>query len=54
MIEYKEFKEGEAPIDETPAHTFNKEKPIKYEEPLVKTVNLEDETNPKHIFVIDD
>ena len=54
MIEYKEFKEGEAPIDETPVHTFSKEETIKYEQPSVKTMNLGDEANPKHIFVGDD
>ena len=27
--EYGEYKEGEAPMDETPAHAFDKEQPIK-------------------------
>ena len=52
--EYREVKEGEAPIDETPTHTFSNEKPNKYEEPKVKTMNLGDEANPKNIFVGDD
>lgn len=51
---YRELKEGEAPMDETPPHTFSKDEPIKYEEPSVKTVNLGDEANPKNIFVGDD
>ncbi len=37
-----------------PAHTFSNDKPIKYEEPTVKTMNLGDEANPKYIFVGDD
>ena len=43
--EYNELKEGEAQVDETPAHTFSKDKPMKYEEPIVKTMNLGDEEN---------
>ena len=41
-------------MDETPAHTFSKDKPMKYEEPTVKTMNLDDEENPKNILVGDD
>ena len=52
--EYSELKGGEAQVDETPAHTFNKDKPIKYEEPTMKTMNLSDEENPKNILVGDD
>lgn len=33
LKEYREVKEGEAKMDETPAHEFNEEKPMKYEEP---------------------
>ena len=36
------------------AHTFSKDKPIKYKEPTVKKMNLGDEANPKNIFVGDD
>ena len=45
--EYQEVKEGEALMDETPAHGFSEEKPIKYEEPTLKTMNLGDEAKPK-------
>ena len=41
-------------MDKTPAHTFSKEKPIKYEEPTVKTMKLGDEAEPKNILVGDD
>ena len=54
LTEYREFKEGEASIEETPTHTFNEEKAINYEKPLVKTVSLGDEANHKSIFVGDD
>lgn len=52
--EYREIKEGEAQVDETSAHMFSEDKPMKYEEPTVKTMNLGDEANPKNIFVGDD
>ena len=41
-------------MDETPTHTFSKDKPIKYEEPIVKTMNLGEEENLKNILVGDD
>lgn len=49
--EYFELKEGEVKVDETPGHTFSEEKPMKYEEPTVKTMNLGDEENLKNILV---
>ena len=52
--EHTKVKEGEAQIDETSAHTFGKDKPIKYEEPTVKMMNLGDEANLKNLFVGDD
>ena len=52
--DYQEVKEGEANIDETPAHECSTEKSMKYEEPTVKTMNLGSEVEPKNIFVGDD
>ena len=52
--EYQELKDGEAMMDETPAHTFSEEKPIKYDESIAKTMNLGDEAEPKNILVGDD
>ena len=51
--EFREIKEGNTQLDETPAHVFNKEKPIKYEEATVQTMNLGDDTEPKNILVGD-
>ncbi len=45
--EYSELKEGEAQVDETPAHTFNEDKPIKYEEAIVQTTNVGNDIEPK-------
>ena len=52
--EYSELKEGEAQVDEPLAHAFSKDKPMKNEESMVKTMNLGDEENPKNILVGDD
>ena len=51
----KEFREikGNTQLDETPAHVFNKEKPIKYEEATIQTMNLRDDTEPKNMLVED-
>lgn len=49
--EYSELKDGEAQVDETPTHTFSEDKPMKYEEPTVKTMDLGDEENPKKTFL---
>ena len=54
LKEYSELKEGEAQVDETLAHTFNKNKLMEYEKPTVKTMNLGDEKTPKNILVGDD
>lgn len=51
--EFREIKEGNAQLDETPTHVFNKEKPIKYEDATVQTMNLRDDTEPKNILVGD-
>lgn len=40
-------------MDETPAHVFSEEKPIKYEEATVQTMNLGDDIEPKNILVGD-
>ena len=34
-------------MDETLAHAFSEKKPMKYEEPTVKTINLGDKVKPK-------
>ena len=47
LKEYREVKEGEAWINEMLVHTFSEDKPIKYEEPKIKTINLGNEVNPK-------
>lgn len=52
--EYSEIKKGEVQVDETLAHTFSEDKPMKYEELMVKTMNLGDKANPKNILVGDD
>lgn len=53
LKEYQEV-QGETQMDKTPAHEFNEEKPIKYEELTIKTMNLGDEAEPKNILVGDD
>ena len=51
--EFREIKEGNTQLDEKPAHVFNKEKPIKYEEATVQTMNLGDDIEQKNILVGD-
>ena len=51
--EFKEVKEGDAPVDVTPAHTFSTEEPIKYNEAKLETMNLGDEAEPRNILVGD-
>lgn len=38
--EYGQYKEGDAPVDDAPAHQFEKSKPIRYEESTLKITNL--------------
>ena len=40
-------------MDETLAHVFGDGKPIKYDEAIVQTMNLENEAKPKNILVGD-
>lgn len=49
LEEYGESKEGEARVNETSAHQFDKEKHIQYEEPTLKVTNLGDKANHKNI-----
>ncbi|XP_057853392.1 uncharacterized protein LOC131063560 [Cryptomeria japonica] len=52
--EYREYKEGEARVDEAPAHQFEKDKPIQFEESKLKATNLGKEEDPRNILVGDD
>lgn len=52
--EYREYREGMAELDVTPAHKFEQNKIIKYEEPTLKKVNLGESDKPKEILVGDD
>ena len=45
--EFREIKEGNTKLDETRTHVFNMEKPIKYEEAIVQTMNLGADTKTK-------
>ena len=51
--EFTEIKEGDVPLDVTPAHTFSKEEPIRYNEATLQTMNLGDEAEPRNILVGD-
>ena len=51
-LEFMEYKEGNADINESPAHCFE-EKAIRYEESLVETTNLGNAENPRNILVWD-
>lgn len=51
--EYGEYKEGEAAMDTVPAHQFRNKEAMKYEEPMVKPLNLGTETDKKIILVGD-
>ena len=44
--EFIEIKEGDAPLDVTPAHTFSKEEHIRYNEAMLQTMNLGDKAKP--------
>lgn len=43
-----------ARVDDTPAHQFERDKPIKYEERDVKKINLGKDEDPQVILVGDD
>ena len=51
--EFTEIKEGDAPLDVTPAHKFTKGEPIKYNEATLQSMNLGDEAEPQNILVGD-
>lgn len=51
---YREYTEGDAPLNEAPTHEFDMVKPIRYEEPSVKATKLNEEAAPKNILVGDD
>lgn len=51
---YREYTEGDAPVNEASTHKFNMAKPIQYEEPCVQATNLGEEVAPKNILVGDD
>ena len=51
--EFREIKEGNAPLDETPTHVFSEGKLIKYDEATVQTMNLGDKAELKNILVGD-
>ena len=50
---FTEMKEGDAPLDVTPAHKFTEGEPIKYNEATLQTMNLGDEAEPRNILVGD-
>lgn len=52
-LEYGEYKEGVARVDESPTHQFDKDKPIQYEDPKLKETNLGDEASSNNILVND-
>ena len=51
---YREYTKGEAQVNKTLVHQFNKERLIQYEERLLKITNLGDEANPQNILVEED
>lgn len=51
---YREYKAGEATMDTIPAHQFKNKEAMKYEEPMVKLLNLDTEIDEKIILVGDD
>ena len=51
--EFREIKEGDALLDETPTRAFTEGKPIKYNEATLQTMNLGDEAEPRNILVGD-
>ena len=51
--EFVEYREGNAEINESPAHCFEG-KEIRYEEPSVEVTNVGDAENPWNILVGDD
>lgn len=53
-LEYREYREGVARVDDTPTHRFERDKAIKYEELSIQKVNLGDEDKLKIILVGDD
>lgn len=52
--EFREYKEGEARVNESLAPNFEAGKPIEYEEPSIHVMNLGDEESPRNILVGDD
>lgn len=53
-LEYEEYREGEARVNDIPAHQFPKDGPIRYEEAKLKETNLGEASDPKKILVGDD
>ncbi len=53
-LEFGEYKEGEAQVNESLGHNFDVENPIRYEELSVRVTNLWDEENLRNIRVGDD
>lgn len=47
--EYREYKEGEAKVNDALAYEFSKDKPMQYEYPTVKEKNLGDTGTPRNI-----
>lgn len=52
--EYEQYKEGDVPVDDAPAHQFDKSKPIRYEESTLQVTNLGETSEQKNILVGDD
>ena len=53
-LEFVEYKEGNAKINKSPAHRFEKGKAIRYEEPSMEATNLGDTENSRNILLKDD